>query len=236
MSVINSEGGILIDRQFMRSLGYLVIEGPAGVGKTSLARKLSETFNSGLVLEQPDENPFLARFYQNRRQYALPTQLSFLFDRIRRLEGLHQQDLFHPHWVLNFFLERDLLFAQLTLDTDEFELYRHVYEQLAPKVSPPGLVIFLQASVPVLQRRLRQRHLPIDQKIPADYLAELVDSYARFFLQYNNAPLLMINSESVDFMNSEADYRALLEYLPTVRRGRHFFNPLASAEMVGLSP
>jgi len=224
----------LIDRSFINSLGYLVVEGPAGVGKTSLARKLSETYNSGLILERPDENPFLSRFYQDRRQYALPTQLSFLFDRIRRLEGLHQGDLFHRSWVVNFFLERDLLFAQLTLDSDEFELYRHVYEQLAPKVSPPGLVIFLQASVSVLQKHLRQRHLPPEQMIPADYLAELVDGYARFFLQYNNAPLLMINVETVDFMNSEEDYRALLEYLPTVQSGRHFFNPLASSEMIVL--
>lgn len=224
----------MVDRKFMNSLGYLVIEGPVGVGKTSLAHKFSETFNSGLILDRPDENPFLSRFYQDRRQYALPTQLSFLFDRIRRMEGLHQRDLFHPHWVLNFFLERDLLFAQLTLDRDEFELYRHVYEQLAPKVSPPGLVIFLQASVPALQRRLRHRHLPPEQRIPADYLAELVDGYARFFLQYNNAPLLMINAESVDFRNSEDDYRALLEYLPTVQSGRHFFNPLASSDMMGL--
>ena len=136
--------------------------------------------------------------------------------------------------MVNFFLERDLLFAQLTLDLDEFELYRHVYEQLAPKVSPPGLVIFLQAPVSVLQKRLRQRHLPPERQIPADYLAELVDGYARFFLQYNKAPLLMINAESVDFMNSEEDYRALLEYLPTVQRGRHFFNPLANTEMMEL--
>ena len=224
----------MIDRQFINNLGYLVVEGPAGVGKTSLARKLSETFNSGLILERPDENPFLTRFYQDRRQYALPTQLSFLFDRIRRLEGLHQADLFHSSWVANFFLERDLLLAQLTLDSDEFELYRHVYEQLAPKVSPPGLVIFLQAPVSVLQKRLRQRHLPPEQMIPADYLAELVDSYSRFFLQYSNAPLLMINAETVDFVNSEEDYRVLLEYLPTVQSGRHFFNPLASSEMMVL--
>lgn len=224
---------MLIDYEFMNSLGYLVIEGPAGVGKTALARKISETFNSGLILDQPDNNPFLTRFYQDRRQYALSTQLSFLFDRIRRLEGLHQGDLCYPHWVVNFFLERDLLFAQLTLNADEFELYRHVYEQLAPKVSPPGLVIFLQAPVSVLQKRLRQRHITPKQMIPTDYLTELVDSYARFFLQYNHAPLLMINSESVDFMNSEEDYRALLEYLPTVQRGRHFFNPLASTEIAG---
>jgi deoxyadenosine/deoxycytidine kinase len=218
----------------MNSLGYLVVEGPAGVGKTLLARKLSETFKSGLILEQPDQNPFLSRFYQDQRQYALPTQLFFLFDRIRRLEGLHQGDLFHSHWVVNFFLERDLLFAELTLDTDEFELYRHVYEQLAPKIPPPGLVIFLQASVSVLQKRLRQRHLASEQIIPSDYLAELVDGYARFFLQYRNAPLLMVNSESVDFINNEEDYRALLEYLPTVQSGRHFFNPLASSDLIGL--
>jgi len=218
----------------MNSLGYLVVEGPSGVGKTLLARKLSKTFNSGLILERADENPFLTQFYQDRRQYALPTQLFFLFDRIRRLERLNQGDLFHPHWVVNFILERDLLFAQLTLDTNEFELYRHAYEQLAPKVSPPGLVIFLQAPVSVLQKRLRQRHLAPEHMIPTDYFAELVDSYARFFLQYSNAPLLMINSESVDFINSEEDYRALLEYLPAAQRGRHFFNPLASVDLMGV--
>jgi deoxyadenosine/deoxycytidine kinase len=218
----------------MSRVGYLVVEGPAGVGKASLARKLSKTFNSGLILERPDENPFLARFYQNRRQYALPTQLSFLFDRIRRLEGLHQVDLFRPHSVLNFFLERDLLFAELTLSSDEFELYRHVYEQLAPKVPLPGLIIFLQAPVAVLQKRLRHRNLPSEHMIPADYLAELVDSYARFFLQYNNAPILMINAENVDFVNSEEDYRALVEYLPAVQNGRQFFNPLANVQMTRL--
>lgn len=218
----------------MSSLGYVVVEGPVGVGKTPLARKLSETFSSGLILEQPDENPFLTRFYENRRQYALPTQLSFLFDRIRRLEGLRQEDIFHSHWIVNFLIERDLLFAQLTLDRDEFELYRHVYEKLAPKIPPPGLVIFLQSSVAGLQKRLRQRHLAFEQMIPADYLAELVDGYARFFLQYNSAPLLMINAEGVDFLNSEEDYRALLEYLPTVQSGRHFFNPLPNAEVWGL--
>jgi deoxyadenosine/deoxycytidine kinase len=135
--------------------------------------------------------------------------------------------------VLNFFLERDLLFAQLTLDEDEFELYQYVYQQLAPKVSPPGLVIFLQAPVSVLQRRLKQRHLSMQQVIPSEYLTTLADSYARFFLQYNGAPLLMINVEAVDFQNSEDDYRALLEYLPTVQSGRHFFNPLPSGEMIG---
>lgn len=218
----------------MNDRGYVVVEGPTGVGKTTLAKRLAETFNSGLILERPEENPFLARFYQDREQYALPTQLSFLFHRIRRLEQLQQGDFFYPHWVADFFLERDLLFAELTLAKDEFELYRHVYERLAPNVPPPGLVIFLQASITTLQDRLQHRYLPPEHRIPTDYLQQVVESYARFFLRYSDAPLLMINAEKVNFVTAEDDYRQLLEYLPTVQNGRHFLNPLSVAEEMGI--
>jgi len=213
---------------FMQGVGYLVVEGPTGVGKNNLARRLSSTFGSGLILERSDENPFLERFYLDRHKYALPTQLSFLFDRIRRLEQLRQVDIFHPHWIVNFFLERDLLFAELALDLDEFQLYRHVYDQLAPKITPPGLIVFLQAEVSTLEERLEARRMPNGYNVPRDHLVEVVDSYARFFLQYNSAPIVIVNTEGVDFINSEEDYRQLVEYLPTIRNGRHFFNPMTS--------
>ncbi|MBO69069.1 MAG: deoxynucleoside kinase [Acidiferrobacteraceae bacterium] len=210
----------------MRRLGYLVVEGPTGVGKNRLARRLSTTFGSGLILEQSDENPFLERFYLDRHKYALPTQLSFLFDRIRRLDQLRQVDMFHRHWIVNFFLERDLLFAELVLDFDEFQLYRHVYDKLAPKITPPGLIVFLQAEVSTLEGRLQARRRPDGFSVPRDHLAEVVDSYTRFFLQYNSAPILIVNTEGVDFINREEDYRQLVEYLPTIKNGRHFFNPM----------
>ena len=221
----------MIDKQFMDQIRYLVVEGPVGTGKSLLARKLSETFNSGLILERPTENPFLGRFYQDRRQFAFQTQLAYLYSRIQKLEGLRQSDLFHRHWVGNFFLERDLLFAELTLETDEFDLYRHIYERLAANVMPPGLVIFLQASVGTLQSRLKQRRSPVEHQVPADYLGQLVEGYARFFLRYKDAPLLMINVDNIDFINDEEDYRALLAYLSNIKSGRHFFNPLANNEI-----
>ena len=219
----------------MNDRGYVVVEGPAGVGKTMLARRLAETFNSGLILERSEDNPFLAKFYQDPNQYALPTQLSFLFQRTRRLERLQQGDLFHRHWVADFFLERDLLFAEFSLDRDEYELYRYIYERLTPNVPPPGLVIFLQASIPTLQERLQQRRLAPEYQIPQGYLEQVVDGYARFFLRYNSAPLLIVNADKINFGIVEDDYRQLLEYLPTIQSGRHFFNPLSLAEEMSYS-
>ena len=225
----------MTDHHFMHDRGYIVVEGPVGVGKTALARKLAGTFNSGLIVERPEENPFLARFYKDPHQYALPVQLSFLFQRIRHLERLQQGDLFHAHWVTDFFLGRDLLFAELTLDHDEFEIYYDVYERLAPNVPSPGLVIFLQSSATTLQERLFRRHLPAEHQIPPDYLERIIDGYARFFLRYSGAPLLMINAEKINFLAIEEDYRQLLDYLPTVQKGRHFFNPLPAIEAIGIS-
>ena len=212
----------------MNPAEYLVIEGPSGVGKTSLARKLAKTLKHDLLLESSGDNPFLARFYQDRHQYALQTQLSFLIDRIRRLESLNQSDMFRTSWIANFFLEKDLLFAEFTLGSDEFEIYRHLYDKLRPKIPPPGLVIFLQAPVSLLQSRLFNRNIPDEHRIPLDYLTELVDNYSRFFLRYKKSPLLMINTEHVDFINNEDDYKALLDHLPAIKNGRHFFNPLGS--------
>ena len=160
---------------------YIVVEGPSGVGKTALAQKLSETFQSRLLLETAFDNPFLGRFYQDRRQYALQTQLAFLIGRIRQLEKLNQDDMFDSAWVTNFFIERDLLFAEFALTADEFEIYSHLYNKLAPKISSPSLVIFLQAPVALLQSRLLGRAGPDEHAIPLDYLTELVESYSRFF-------------------------------------------------------
>jgi deoxyguanosine kinase len=206
---------------------YIVVEGPIGVGKTTLTRRLAQSLGSELMLELPAENPFLERFYGAPRQYALPTQLYFLFQRIKQLEQLKQGDMFRPAWISDFFLEKDLLFAELNLDDDELGLYRQVYASLSPKAPVPDLVVFLQAPVNVLLDRIRKRGVNFEQQVSYEYLEQLVDSYASFFLRYNRAPLLMVNAERLNFADNERDYELLLDYIRKTRSGRQFFNPLS---------
>lgn len=204
---------------------YIVVEGPIGVGKTSLARRLAKSFGSELLLEEPEDNPFLERFYQNPRQAALPTQLHFLFQRIRQLQDLRQGDMFCAVRVADFLMEKDRLFAQLNLDDDEMWLYDQVYSRLALDMPRPDLVIYLQAPVEVLLKRIGRRGIAHEQFIESAYLQRLVDAYTRFFYHYDAAPLLIVNATEIDPVNNEGDYNLLLEQVRTVRSGRHFFNP-----------
>lgn len=208
---------------------YIVVEGPIGVGKTSLARRLAKSYGSELLLEEAGENPFLERFYRDPRQAALPTQLYFLFQRARQLQELRQGDMFCTVRVADFLMEKDRLFAQLNLDDDEMGLYEQVYSRLALDMPVPDLVIYLQAPVEVLLARIARRGIPHEQLIESAYLQRLVDAYTRFFYHYTAAPLLIVNATEIDLVNSEEDYNLLLERVRTVRSGRHYFNPLPVA-------
>lgn len=208
--------------------GHVVVEGPIGVGKTSLAEKLSQAYGSNLVLERPEENPFLERFYQSRKQYALPTQLYFLFQRARQLQEFKQGDMFQPTRVADFLLEKDSLFARITLDDDEWRLYDQVYQQLSLDLPVPDLVIYLQAPVDVLMDRVRRRGVAYERGIDRSYLETVVDAYTRFFYHYTAAPLLIVNAAEADFVESDHDFQSLLAHLRGVKSGRHFYNPLPS--------
>lgn len=204
---------------------YIVVEGPIGAGKTSLARVLSEHLQSRLILEEAEENPFLPKFYRDMRRYALPTQLFFLFQRSEQIRGLAQDELFSNQiTVSDFMLDKDVLFAQLTLADDEYYLYQQIYQKLQPKVAQPDLLIYLQAPPEVLIERVKKRGLEFERNISEAYLEQLAQSYSRFFYNYSATPLLIVNSENLNFVDKPQDFELLLDRIKNMRGGREFFN------------
>jgi len=208
---------------------FVVIEGPIGVGKTSLARRLAEVWNAELVLEQADTNPFLERFYRDPVAAALPAQLHFLFQRTQQLSALRQADLFAPVRVADYLLEKDRLFARVTLDEAEFALYEQVYARMVVDPPKPDLVIYLQAPVDVLLERIGRRRIKAEQLIERPYLEKLNEAYARFFHDYDAAPTLIVNAATLDPLASEADFNELLGAIRRMRKGKLYFNPLRHA-------
>jgi deoxyguanosine kinase len=205
---------------------YIVVEGAIGVGKSSLARKLAGTLDAQLVLEQAGENPFLERFYRNPRVGALPAQLYFLFQRAQQQASLSQADLFGSVRVADYLLAKDDLFARMTLDDEEYGLYRQVHDRLAIDAPKPDLVVYLQAPVDVLLERIARRGIAYESLIDRGYLTRLNEAYARFFHSYDQSPLLIVNAASIDPISNEADYEELLGQIGRTVRGRLYYNPL----------
>lgn len=204
---------------------FIAIEGPIGVGKTSLARRLAASWHTELLLEGAAENPFLPRFYADPRRHALATQLHFLFQRTRELQARSQADLFVPRLTADFLFEKDQLFAKVALDDDEYALYREIYQRVVQTLPCPSLVIYLQASVPTLLKRIARRGIDYEQRIETDYLARLCSEYVDFFHRYNDAPLLIVNAEEINLVDNEAHYALLLAEIEHGVVGRRYFNP-----------
>ncbi len=204
---------------------FIAVEGPIGVGKTSLAKRMANAFHYETLLEDVDKNPFLTRFYQSPQENALATQLSFLFQRSQQMKSMPKDDLFSSCYVADFMIEKDILFAQQTLSADEFALYQQVYEQLNITPPKPDIVLYLQAPPQTLLQRINDRGIESEQHIHADYLSKINEAYSQFFHYYDETPLLIINAEQVDLINDEQAFISLVKYMLTIKNGRHYFNP-----------
>lgn len=212
-------------KNLLESARHIVIEGPIGVGKTSLARRLAKHLDADTLLEQPENNPFLANFYQDQKRYALQTQLHFLLQRLDQMRDLPEPESLTRPLVRDYLLEKDPLFANITLSEDEYKLYRQIYDRLAPQTTTaPDLVIYLQAKPETLVARVRKRGVEMERRINDDYLILLGDGYTKFFHDYDAAPVLIVNSERLDFVENDEDFQLLVQRIEAMRGHREYFN------------
>ena len=203
---------------------YIAIEGPIGVGKTSLSKRLAYSFNYELLLEKSEQNPFLERFYKEPKRHALSTQLFFLFQRVQQIQELRQEDMFQPVRIADFLIEKDQLFAKENLDTDEYALYMNVFRHLTVDAPTPNLVIYLQAPTDVLLDRIKTRGISSEQYIELGYLDNLNHAYTEFFHYYDKSPLLIVNTSEINLVANEEDYQQLVDYIKSNPTGTNFLN------------
>jgi len=209
-----------------RAHRYIAVEGPIGVGKTTLTKALAKRFSGRTVFEVVEENPFLANFYQDRNKFAFQTQLFFLLSRFKQQQEIFQQDLFGQMTVSDYLFAKDRIFASITLDANELSLYERVYEQISPRILKPDLVIYLQARQDVLLARIKKRGRDFERKFDADYLAELARTYNDFFHRYDDTPLLVINTSELDFVENESDFDELLRAIGSATSGTKYYQPM----------
>jgi deoxyadenosine/deoxycytidine kinase len=208
---------------------YIVVEGPIGVGKTSLVELIGENFGSRAVLERVTENPFLPRFYQNPKRFAFQAQMFFLLSRYQQQRELSQQDLFSQSTVCDYLFAKDRIFASVNLDDDELALYQQIYELMDQRIPRPDLVIYLQAPTEVLRQRIKFRGRGYEREISREYIEAINEAYNRFFFSYNATPLLIINTAEVDFVRNPEDFQDLVREIQRMKKGVQFYIPLGSA-------
>ncbi|NOY86339.1 MAG: deoxynucleoside kinase [Deltaproteobacteria bacterium] len=208
---------------------YIVVEGPIGVGKTSLVEMIGEEFGARVILERVEDNPFLPGFYRDPSRHAFQTQIFFLLSRFQQQKELAQQDLFSQSIVCDYLFAKDRIFASVNLGEDELALYRQIYSLLDQRIPRPDLVIYLQSPTEVLQQRIRRRGRSFEREINRDYIAAVNEAYNRFFFSYDRTPLLIINTADVDFVRRPEDFQDLVREIRRMRKGVQFYVPLGSA-------
>jgi deoxyadenosine/deoxycytidine kinase len=207
---------------------YIVIEGPIGVGKTSLTRLLAKEFNARLILEKPEENPFLSQFYRDRKKYAFQAQIFFLLNRFQQQREIVQFDLFNQTTLSDYLFAKDRIFASLNLDDHELALYEQIFSLLNGQIATPDLVIFLQAKPEVLHHRIKSRNIAYERDVDMEYLKTLTDAYNYYFFHYDQSPLLVVDTSEIDFVNRKEDFDQLVREIKQMKKGTWYFNPMKS--------
>ena len=212
----------------MAKTRYIVVEGPIGVGKTSLAKSLASEFGARGVYENVEDNPFLPKFYQDRETYSFQNQIFFLLSRYRQQRDFIQQDLFSQNTVADYLFAKDMIFAMLTLSSEEMDLYEQLYKILDPRVPKPDLVVYLQARPEILYRRIKKRDKSYERAVTPEYLTEVDQAYREFFFRYDNSPLLVVHTSDIDFVASSEDLADLIKEINRMRSGTQHYIPLGS--------